>query len=129
MNIEKFAFYDVRADDRGRFCGLVVGGQTWREINFFITKAGGRRGGHYATQSLELVFLLKGRVDVTLRDVRNPTDVVRLTLLPGEGVVVPTYVSRTFDYIEDGEAISCRDIPHAETGPDVPFEVAETRAA
>ena len=67
-------------------------------------------------------FLTKGRVEVTLRDVRNPEDVVKLTLGPGEGVVIPPLVCRTFHYAEDGEAISARDIPHSETGPDIPFE-------
>jgi dTDP-4-dehydrorhamnose 3,5-epimerase-like enzyme len=121
MKIDKFSYYDTRADERGQFCGVVVGGQSWREINFFYTKAGGRRGGHYAEKSYELVFLMKGQVDVTLRNVRDPTDVVQLTLRSGEGVLIPPYVCRTFVYSEDGEAIACRDIPHDETGPDIPF--------
>lgn len=122
MNIDKFSYYHTSADDRGRFCGVAVGGQVWREINFFYTKAGMKRGGHYAEKSRELVFLMKGEVEVTLRDVREPADVVRLTLQSGEGVVIPPYVCRTFVYTQDGEAIACRDIPHAETGPDVPFD-------
>lgn len=122
MNIEKFSYYDVRADDRGQFRGVVVGGHPWREINFFVTKAGMKRGGHYAEKSSELVFLMKGEVEVTLRDVRDPADVLRLTLQPGEGVVIPPYVCRTFVYTRDGEAIACRDIPHQETGPDLPFD-------
>jgi len=121
MKIEKFSYYSVRADDRGRFCGLTAGPQAWREINFFYTKAGMTRGGHYADRSLELVFLMKGRVEVTLRSVVDRRDVVRLTLTPGEGVIVPPFVCRTFRYVEDGEAIACRDIPHDETGPDLPF--------
>jgi dTDP-4-dehydrorhamnose 3,5-epimerase-like enzyme len=122
MNIDKFSYYDTRADDRGRFCGIVGGDQGWREINFFYTKAGMQRGGHYAEKSSELVFLMKGEVEVTLRNVRDPGDVVRLTLQPGEGVVIPPYVCRTFVYTQDGEAIACRDIPHEETGPDVLFD-------
>jgi len=121
MTINKFSYYDTRADARGQFCGVVVGGQNWREINFFYTKAGGTRGGHYAEKSYELVFLMKGQVDVTLRSVRDPADVVQLTLRSGEGVLIPPYVCRTFVYSEDGEAITCRDIPHEETGPDIPF--------
>ena len=121
MNIDKFSYYQTNTDDRGRFCG-VIAGKTWREINLFYTKAGMSRGGHYAEKSSELVFLMKGEVQVTLRNVRDPADIVQLTLQPGEGVVIPPYVSRTFVYTQDGEAIACRDIPHAETGPDVPFE-------
>jgi dTDP-4-dehydrorhamnose 3,5-epimerase-like enzyme len=120
MNIDKFSYYQTCADDRGRFCGVTVGRQ-WREINLFYTKAGMQRGGHYAEKSSELVFLMKGEVQVTLRDVLHPSDVVQLTLQPGEGVVIPPYVCRTFVYTQDGEAIACRDIPHDETGPDVPF--------
>ncbi len=121
MTINKFSYYDTRSDDRGRFCGVVVGDHVWREINFFYTKAGMQRGGHYAEKSYELVFLMKGQVDVTLRNVRDPADVVELTLDPGEGVLIPPYVCRTFRYGMDGEAIACRDIPHDETGPDLPF--------
>jgi hypothetical protein len=36
-------------------------------------------------------------------------------------VIIPPFVCRTFVYAEDGEAITCRDIPHSETGPDIPF--------
>ena len=122
MNIQKFSFYDTRADERGKFCGVVENGGAWREVNVFYTRAGMRRGGHYAEKSRELVFLLKGQVELTLRDVRNPADVVRLTLRAGEGVIIPPFVCRTFVYAEDGEAIACRDIPHNETGPDVPFD-------
>jgi hypothetical protein len=128
MNIEKFSFYSVRADDRGRFCGVAAGRQAWREINFFYTRAGMTRGGHYADKSCELVFLMKGRVDVTLQNVKDPREVVRLTLLPGEGVIVPPFVCRTFTYVEDGEAIACRDVPHDETGPDLPFTAADDGA-
>ena len=92
----------------------------WREINFFYTNAGMTRGGHYADDSLELVFLMKGRAEVTLHSVQDPHDVVRLTLRPGEGIIVPPFVCRTFNYVEDGEAIACRDVPHDETGPDQP---------
>jgi dTDP-4-dehydrorhamnose 3,5-epimerase-like enzyme len=123
MNIRKLTHYDVRADGRGSFRGVITGMDSWREINLFHTKAGMRRGGHYAETSIEMVFLLKGRVEVILCDVKNPSDIVRLTLRPGEGVVIPPFVCRTFVYAEDGEAIACRDIPHHETGPDVPFDV------
>ncbi|HVV16482.1 MAG TPA: hypothetical protein VHH90_04700 [Polyangia bacterium] len=122
MNIQKFSYYDTRSDGRGSFRGVIGGDDVWREINLFFTRAGMMRGGHYAERSCELVFLTKGRVEVTLRDVRNPEDVVKLTLGPGEGVVIPPLVCRTFHYAEDGEAISARDIPHSETGPDIPFE-------
>jgi len=120
MNIDKFSYYQTSTDNRGRFCGVTAGRQ-WREINLFYTKAGMQRGGHYAEKSSELVFLMKGEVQVTLRDVLHPSEVVQLTLQPGEGVVIPPYVCRTFVYTQDGEAIACRDIPHDETGPDVPF--------
>jgi dTDP-4-dehydrorhamnose 3,5-epimerase-like enzyme len=122
VNIKKFTYHHTHADDRGRFCGVVAGSQAWREINLFYTHAGMKRGGHYAEKSSELVFLLKGEVEVTLRDVRDPDDVVRLTLQPGEGVVIPPHVCRTFVYTRDGEAIACRDVPLEETGPDVPFD-------
>jgi dTDP-4-dehydrorhamnose 3,5-epimerase-like enzyme len=121
MTVNKLSFYETRSDGRGSFWGIVGGNEAWREINFFHTKAGMKRGGHYAEKSCELVFLVKGRAEVTLRDVRNPEDVVRLTLTTGEGVIIPPFVCRTFEYAEDGEAITCRDIPHSETGPDVPF--------
>jgi dTDP-4-dehydrorhamnose 3,5-epimerase-like enzyme len=121
MTFDKFSFYETRADDRGQFCGIVVGDKVWREVNFFYTKAGMRRGGHYAEKSYELVFLMKGQVDVTLQSVRDPADVTTLTLNAGEGVLIPPFVCRTFRYSADGEAIACRDIPHAETGPDLPF--------
>jgi len=122
VNITRVSYYDVRSDERGSFRGVLASDAVWREINFFYTRAGMRRGGHYAEQSCELVFLLKGEDEVTLRHVRNPDDVLRLTLRPGEGVVIPPFVCRTFVYSEDGEAIACRDVPHSETGPDVPFE-------
>lgn len=129
MNVAKLACYDVRSDDRGRFCGLVVGDHVWREINFFYTRAGTKRGGHYAARSSELVFLMKGEVEVTLRDVRDPRDVATLTLRPGEGVIIPPYVCRTFLYTQDGEALACRDVPLDETGPDIPFDGTAVAAA
>jgi len=121
MQVEKVAYYDIRADQRGQFLGVITGSRVWREANLFITRIGASRGHHYSPAATEFFFLIKGAAHVTLFHISAPADVAQFIVRAGEGFIVPPNVVRTFVYEEDGEALTLRDIPYHESGPDVAF--------
>jgi dTDP-4-dehydrorhamnose 3,5-epimerase-like enzyme len=115
--MKKLSSYAHRSDDRGSFLGLVNEG-SWREVNYFRTRAGAVRGKHFSKETHEVVFLLKGEVEVELQDVNDPTQRVTFRLREGEGVEIMPYTYRVMRYLTDCEQITLLDKPFDEMNPD-----------
>ena len=56
-------------DGRGSFRGITQ--EAWGEANFIETNAGEVRGNHYHAATRELFFIVAGRVDVVIEDLRS----------------------------------------------------------
>ncbi len=57
--------YIEKKDARGLFSGIINSG-TWEEMNIIETDEGGVRGGHYHKTTVELFYILSGRVEVEI---------------------------------------------------------------
>lgn len=67
--MKRLEAYSLIRDDRGSFRGITQ--QTWGEANFIETNAGAVRGNHYHARTRELFFIVSGRVDVVIEDLRS----------------------------------------------------------
>src|SRR5689334_9565402 len=100
MDNKKVSCYAHFSDARGEFFGLINHGE-WQEINYVVTRAGEIRGNHFHKDTREMVFLLKGEVEVQLKDINDPAQNITFTLKQGEGVEVQPYVLHTMRYLTD----------------------------
>ncbi|MCI0490593.1 MAG: WxcM-like domain-containing protein [Blastocatellia bacterium] len=116
--MKKLRSYARRSDDRGSFIGLINEG-IWKEVNYVHTRAGAVRGKHFSKETHELVFLLKGEVEIELQDVNDPTQQVTFHLREGEGIEIMPYTYRVMRYLTDCEQISLLNKPFDETNPDL----------
>ena len=114
----KVKSYMVNRDDRGGMIGVVNSGE-WREVNYVTTKQGAVRGNHYHKRCRELVFVIEGRVHVTLSNARASDERRQLTLVSGEGVVLDPYTLHAMTYEEDTTQISLLDHPFDPNHPDL----------
>lgn len=117
MIVKKLSLYTQRSDARGSFLGLVNEGN-WREANYVRTHTGAVRGKHFSKETHELVFLLKGKVEVELQDVNDPTQRVTFHLHEGEGIEIMPYTYHVMRYLTDCEQINLLDKPFDEANPD-----------
>lgn len=118
IKTEKITNYMNRADGRGQFWGLVNQGN-WQELNFVQTNAGQIRGGHFHKTTNEIIFLVRGRVEVELNNLKNPQDSRKFVLNPAEGLQITPYVLHTFHYLENSEHIAMLDTPFDPANPDL----------
>ena len=118
LEVGKIPCYMNRSDQRGSFLGLVNQG-VWQEINFVKTQAGQIRGGHFHTKTNEVIFLVRGKVEVELQDCDNPQQKQQFILNPGEGVQIKPYMLHTLRYLEDSEQIALLDVPFDPADPDL----------
>ena len=61
------------SDERGEFLEVWRGDQ-WKEINFFTALKGAVRGGHYHKETTELFFVIAGRCEVEIKDLKTGQD-------------------------------------------------------
>ena len=55
-------------DKRGEFIGI-NNKYKWEEINFINSKKESIRGGHYHKETLELFFIISGKIEITYKKV------------------------------------------------------------
>jgi dTDP-4-dehydrorhamnose 3,5-epimerase-like enzyme len=110
VEIKKIRSYVQRHENRGAFTGIINRG-TWQEVNYVQTQAGAIRGNHYHKEIHEVVFLLRGHVEVEFLDVNDPTQKATFYLTDGEGIEIEPYVLHTMKYLTDCEQISLLDRP------------------
>lgn|GEM_PF-1202347 len=118
MKLNKFSCYVNQSDHRGSFWGLVNQGD-WQEVNFVSTQAGRVRGGHFHTQTNEIIFLIKGKAEVKLQDCYDPQQKQQFILNSGEGIEIEPYVVHTLSYLEDSEQIALLDNSFDPNNPDL----------
>ena len=118
MIAKKLSVYARRSDGRGSFLGLVNEGN-WREVNYFCTRAGSIRGEHFSKETHEVVFLLKGEVEIELQSVSDPSQRMTFRLREGEGAEIMPYTYRILRYLTDCEQITLLDKPFDEANPDL----------
>lgn len=91
--------YFFHSDDRGSIIGITQG-KKWEEINFITSKKGSVRGGHFHKETKEGIFIVEGRISVSMREVQAGKQWSFLAE-KGDFFIIPTGVSHTFEMLED----------------------------
>lgn len=105
-------------DARGRFI-RAWRGRDFEEINYVELREGTTRGGHYHRRNRELILVVKGRVRLEVRNVRDGRSAVE-ELGEGDCVVMEPYDRHTFRALVDAALVTCNtDAPFDRDPPDV----------
>lgn len=108
--------YMMHTDPRGLVCGVTR--QEWiREVNYVETVTGEVRGNHYHRETLEMFFIIDGRVRVSVRDVRTGETDERV-FTKGDIFLVEPYELHTFRILADAKWINMLSKPVEGTNPD-----------
>jgi dTDP-4-dehydrorhamnose 3,5-epimerase-like enzyme len=108
--------YFQHRDRRGILYGIVRG-TTWREINFVESAKGCVRGGHYHKRTFECFFIISGKANVNVRDIKTGRD--EQFVVKGRDIfVVEPFEVHTFEVLEDSKWINMLSRPIGEQKKD-----------
>lgn len=114
--------YIIKEDSRGVMKGLVSEG-SWKELNFFSTKAGQSRGNHYHKNTDELFIVLKGKIEIEWTEVdedgKNIYDLKKVCVREGDVFIIKTKTRHIFNIIENTEWINGLSQKMDEKNPDI----------
>ena len=91
-------------DERGTLTQLVREG--YKQVNVVTSKAGAKRGGHYHKINRETFYIIKGKIQVTVR----LGDEEQIHYFgAGDMFLIPPLVMHYFTYLEDTTLIGLYD--------------------
>jgi dTDP-4-dehydrorhamnose 3,5-epimerase-like enzyme len=104
-------------DQRGSLTTLFNAGG-WQEANYIETRANVLRGGHYHTQTREMVFMIDGEVEVTVEHLTTQAR-QRHMLRQGELLVIEPYDLHSFRTLTDCRWLNFLSHPFDQADPDL----------
>ena len=113
--MQKLSPYFASQDERGGFVGITQ--EHWAEINFIETKAQQVRGGHYHKETRELFFVISGKIDVVIEDLKSGKQ-LEMSVGKGDVFVIEPYELHTFYVRTDAEWINMLSQPLDQENPD-----------
>ncbi|MEY4592787.1 MAG: hypothetical protein RIR18_1682 [Pseudomonadota bacterium] len=90
-------------DSRGRIRGVLNHGH-WGEVNYIESFAGTVRGNHYHRATTEAIFLIEGKVEVTITQ-KDQAPWVSI-LGAGDTVIIPPGETHVFRCLDDTKWIN-----------------------
>ena len=119
--IKFFESYIQHKDKRGTILGIINQGN-WEEINFIKSKKGSIRGGHFHQYTRELFYILKGKIEIKIQEVKNKKlfgEQRIINVNPNDIFLIePNYI-HTFKIIEDAEWINVLSKKIDKKNPDI----------
>ena len=106
--IKFFESHFRHKDERGSIYGIINKGN-WEEINFIKSKKGSSRGGHFHKNTKELFYILKGKIQIRIQEVKNNKLVGKQNIIevnPYDIFLIEPNYTHTFKIIEDAEWIN-----------------------
>lgn len=91
------------SDERG-FLKEISKGFQWKQLNHTSTKKGSIRGNHYHKKTLELFYILKGKIELNVKDLKTNEESVH-HLQKGSCFIIEPYEIHTLKYLTDVETI------------------------
>src|SRR3989338_7166785 len=103
--MKKITLTPVFKDERGSI-DTIFAGIPWKEINKFTSEKDAVRGNHYHKKTQELIFILYGKVEVNVRNVKTK-ETETLVIGKDEGVIIEPYDLHTITILEKTVWIGC----------------------
>ena len=86
--------YKIFKDERGCLTGIIDQGK-WKEINYFETASGQTRGNHYHKSTTELFYILEGKIDVIITNLKTKS-LKKFLIKEGSILLIEPYELHTF---------------------------------
>jgi dTDP-4-dehydrorhamnose 3,5-epimerase-like enzyme len=86
--------YKTFKDVRGELTGIINSG-TWREVNYLETAKNQIRGNHYHKKTLELFYILEGKIEISIKNIKN-NKTKKLTVVTGTIILIEPFELHTF---------------------------------
>jgi len=109
--------YTINKDLRGSFFG-VTNKYTWGEINYIETFAMVERGNHYHKSTLELFYILEGRINVMIYNIITKK-YFKFEAKPTMIFIIDPFEVHTFKTVEDSKWINMLSHRIDEENPDI----------
>src|SRR3989338_70828 len=88
------------SDERGVITDILSG--EMRNIGIITQKNGSVRGNHYHKAQTQYTYILKGRIEMTTKDLREPDSVPKTAVISeGQLITHPAMVAHTYRALED----------------------------
>lgn len=108
--------YIHKVDDRGLFLGILQ--ESWiREINYIETTAGQIRGNHYHTKTQEMFFIIEGKIEVRVYNIKTGGKEENI-FKKGDVFIVYPYEVHTFYTLTESKWINMLSQPIQKGNPD-----------
>lgn len=119
--IKFFESYFKHKDKRGSILGIINQGN-WEEINLIKSKKGSSRGGHFHKYTRELFYILKGKIEIKIQEIKNKELVGEQKTINVNSneifLIEPNHI-HTFKVIEDAEWINILSKKIDKKNPDI----------
>lgn len=114
-NLVQPYFYHV--DQRGMIVG-VFRGLKWEEINYIESIKGSVRGNHYHKETTEGIFVIDGKIKVTLVDLAKRSQRT-FTAEKGATLIIHPNILHTFEMLNDSKWINMLSISLKDNAKDI----------
>lgn len=104
-------------DDRGAIRGIIKD-KNWQEINIITSKKGIERGNHYHEQTIECLFITKGKIKVHVKNLKTHEE-KEYVVKENDCFVFEPYELHTLEILEDAEWINMLSVPMNNKNPDI----------
>jgi quercetin dioxygenase-like cupin family protein len=105
----------VFSDDRGDIWDILHG--DIKHVGFITFKQGAVRGKHYHKIQAQFTFVLKGKIELTTKDLRKENAENRVDIIePGHVVSIPPMVIHAYKALEDSEILAVTTEMRVEDG-------------
>lgn len=104
-------------DERGSLIE-VCKGREWRQMNFFDLKKGFSRGGHYHRKTQELFFVIEGKCQIRIVNVKNGKE-IKFIAKEKEIFLIEPYEAHYLKAVRDTKIIALLTASHNKNKPDI----------
>ena len=115
--MKKIASSLTYQDARGSI-ETIFGGQSWKEVNKFVSEKGAIRGNHYHKDTMELLFILSGKIKITIKNVHTQ-HIQQVMLCENEGMLIEPFELHTVEVLEKTEWLGLLSKEYDKDHPDV----------
>lgn len=115
--------YFLHHDPRGSILGIIQN-KSWKEINFIKSKKGCVRGNHYHKKTLECFFIVSGKIQVLVKNLKNKK-IKKFIAKENDIFIIKPFELHTFKILENAQWINMLSKPIKKESNDI-FKLKES---
>ena len=115
--MKRISLKEIFGDERGKIESIHAG-TPWLELNKFTSQPGKVRGGHYHKDSIELIFIIEGKVEIELKNVKT-NETQKFIMQKDDGIIIEPYEAHKVQILEASVWINALTKEYDQNNPDV----------